>query len=140
MNPAGGRAVGGAVGDAVGWRIGKPRAISSCEIAATPSSFARWSSAPSTESSWSFGRRPMVARALKSGHAPAFDGACDNDESLTFLGQPAASPNRRQDGLGVVTVYHYSGPPEGFGLGLQMRPVRRARHKDSFPPILAVQQ
>ena len=55
MNPAGGRAGGAAVGVAVGWAIGKPRAISSCEIAATPCSFARWSSAPSTESSWSFG-------------------------------------------------------------------------------------
>ena len=56
MNPAGGRAGGGAVvGVAVGWAIGKPRAISSCEIAATPSSFARCSSAPSTELSWSFG-------------------------------------------------------------------------------------
>jgi hypothetical protein len=60
----------------------------------------------------------MVARALKSGHAPAFDGACDNDESLTFLGQPGASSKRPQDSLGVMTVYHCGGPPEGFGLVL----------------------
>ena len=48
----------------------------------------------------------MVARALKSGHAPAFNGARDNGQSLTFLGHPGAPPKRRQDRLGVMTVYH----------------------------------
>jgi hypothetical protein len=80
----------------------------------------------------------MVARALKSGHAPAFDGACDNDESLTFLGQVGASHKRRQDRLGVVTVYHHSGPPEGFGLVLQVRPILLARDKVAL--AVAVEQ
>jgi hypothetical protein len=82
----------------------------------------------------------MVARALKSWHAPAFDGACDNDESLTFLGQPGASPKRRQDCLGVVTVYDYSCPPEGFGFVLQMRPILLARDKVALAELVAVEQ
>ena len=82
----------------------------------------------------------MVAGALKSGHAPAFDGACDNDESLPFLGQPGASPKRRQDRLGVMTVYHYGGPPEGFSLELQMRPILLARDKVALAKSVAVEQ
>ena len=81
----------------------------------------------------------MVTGALNSGHAPAFDGACDDGESLTFLGQPGASPKRRQDHLGVMTVYHYSGPPEGFGLVLQMRPILLGRDIVALAEFVAVE-
>jgi hypothetical protein len=39
-----------------------------------------------------------------------------------------------------MTVYHYSGLPEGFGLALQMRPIPLAGDKVAFAEFVAVEQ